>query len=38
MLKHIIVHAIFQAVILLVFTFSAPDFISEHLKDADPEV
>lgn len=38
MLKHIIVHAVFQAIILLIFTFGAPNFIAEPLKNDDTDV
>jgi len=38
MLKHIGIQAIFQAFILIIFTFQGDDFIPESIKDSDTEV
>ena len=38
MLKHIGIQAVFQAFILIIFTFQGDDFLKETLKDTDPEV
>jgi len=38
MLKHIGVQAVFQAFVLIIFTFQGEDFIPESLKDTDSEV
>ena len=38
MLKHILVHTVFQSFVILLFTFTAEDFIPESLKDTDQVV
>ena len=38
MLKHILVHTVFQSFVILILTFMAEDFIPESLKDTDPVV
>ena len=35
MFKHIIVHTVFQAFVILILTFTAENFIPESLKDSD---
>jgi len=35
MFKHILVHTVFQSIVILLFTFKAEDFIPESLKDTD---
>ncbi len=38
MLKHIVVQAIFQSIILLILTFKGDSIIKESLKDSDQKV
>ena len=35
MLKHILVHTVFQSIVILVFTFMSEKFVGEPLKDND---
>jgi hypothetical protein len=38
MLKHILVHTVFQSIVILVFTFMSENFVKEPLKDDDPSL
>lgn len=38
MFKHIIVHTVFQSIVILVFTFFSENFVGEPLKDTDSAV
>ena len=38
MARHIIVHTVFQAIVILFLTFTAEKFIPESLRDTDPSV
>lgn len=38
MFKHIIVHTVFQSIVILVFTFMSEKFVVEPLKDNDPKL
>jgi magnesium-transporting ATPase (P-type) len=35
MLKHILVHTVFQSIVILIFTFTSEKFVKEPLKDND---
>lgn len=38
MFKHIIVHTVFQSIVILVFTFASEKFVVEPLKDNDSKL